>query len=80
MKGQQAWVSRIHVVNVSHSEGEWSWFCCLKDEQQVRKGLGRWEAVKLSRAHRWMPRHQEAMKDVAGCDKHREAAKQALIR
>jgi len=27
-----------------------------------------------------MPWHQEAMKDVAGCDKHREAAKQALIR
>jgi hypothetical protein len=27
-----------------------------------------------------MPRHQKAMKDVAGCDKLRGAAKQALIR
>ena len=29
---------------------------------------------------RWMPRHQKAMKDVAGCDKLRGAAKQALNR
>jgi hypothetical protein len=29
---------------------------------------------------RWMPWRQEAMKDVASCDKPRGAAKQALIR
>ena len=28
----------------------------------------------------WMPRDQEAMKDVAACDKPRGAGKQALIR
>ncbi len=28
----------------------------------------------------WMPRRQEATKDVVGCDKPRGAAKQALIR
>jgi len=29
---------------------------------------------------RWMPWRQEAMKDVAACDKLRGAGKQALIR
>ncbi len=29
---------------------------------------------------RWMPWREEAMKDVASCDKPRGAAKQALIR
>jgi hypothetical protein len=29
---------------------------------------------------RWMPRRQEAMKDVVACDKLRGAGKQALIR
>jgi len=29
---------------------------------------------------RWMPRYQEAMKDVSGCEKYRGAAKRALIR
>ena len=29
---------------------------------------------------RWMPRRQEPMKDAAGCDKPRGAAKQAPIR
>ncbi len=29
---------------------------------------------------RWMPRRQEAKKDVASCEKSRGAAKQALIR
>ena len=28
----------------------------------------------------WMPRRQEAMKDVASCDKLRVAVKQAMIR
>jgi hypothetical protein len=29
---------------------------------------------------RWMPRRQQAMKDVVACDKLRGAGKQALIR
>jgi len=29
---------------------------------------------------RWMPRRQQAMKDVAACDKPRGAGNQALIR
>jgi len=29
---------------------------------------------------RWMPRRQEAMKDVVGCEKLRGVVKQALIR
>ncbi|MEA2203189.1 MAG: hypothetical protein QOI89_3979, partial [Solirubrobacteraceae bacterium] len=29
---------------------------------------------------RWMPWHQEPMKDVDGCDKPRGAAERALIR
>ncbi len=35
---------------------------------------------QVSKGNRWMPWRQEAMKDVAGCDKPRGAAKQALIR
>ena len=35
------------------------------------------QAIK---SERWMPWCQEAMKDVASCDKSRGAAKQALIR
>ena len=35
---------------------------------------------KLSKGRWWMPRQREAMKGVAGCDKPRGAAEQALIR
>jgi hypothetical protein len=35
---------------------------------------------QVSKGTWWMPWRQEAMKDVAGCDKPRGAAKQALIR
>ena len=35
---------------------------------------------QVSKGRRWMPWRQEAMKDVASCDKLRGAAKQALIR
>jgi len=35
---------------------------------------------QVNKRIRWMPRWQEAMKDVVACDKPREAGKQALIR
>ncbi len=35
---------------------------------------------QATKSRRWMPWCQEAMKDVASCDKLRGAAKQALIR
>ncbi len=35
---------------------------------------------QVTKGTRWMPRRQEPMKDVGGCDKPREAANQALIR
>jgi hypothetical protein len=35
---------------------------------------------QVSKGARWMPWHQEPMKDVGGCDKPRGAANQALIR
>ena len=35
---------------------------------------------QASKRMRWMPRRQEAMKDVVVCDKPRGAGKQALIR
>ncbi len=38
------------------------------------------EDIKVNKGVRWMPRYQEAKKDVLGCEKHRGAAKRALIR
>jgi hypothetical protein len=35
---------------------------------------------QATKGTRWMPRCQEAMKDVVGCDKPRGAVKQAWIR
>jgi len=35
---------------------------------------------QATKGTRWMPRREQAMKDVASCDKPRGAAKQALIR
>ncbi len=35
--------------------------------------------VQVTKSTWWMPRHQEAMKDVAGCEKPGGAVKQALI-
>jgi len=35
---------------------------------------------QATKGGRWMPRRREAMKGVAGCDKPRGAAKQAVIR
>jgi len=35
---------------------------------------------QVNKGARWMPWHQAAMKDVAGCEKPRGAAEQALIR
>ncbi len=35
---------------------------------------------QVNKRIRWMPRRQEAMKDVVACDKPRGAGKQALIR
>ena len=48
----------------------WAW---LRPE-----GLGLYG--QATKGMRWMPRRQEAMKDVAACDKPRGAGKQALIR
>lgn len=36
--------------------------------------------VQVVKGARWMPWHQEPMKDVGGCDKPRGAANRALIR
>ena len=36
-----------------------------------------WQVIKGAR---WMPWHQEPMKDVGGCDKPRGAANRAVIR
>ena len=36
--------------------------------------------VQVIKGIRWMPWHQEPMKDVGGCDKPRGAANQAEIR
>jgi hypothetical protein len=36
--------------------------------------------VQVFKGIRWMPWHQEPMKDVGGCDKPRGAANQAEIR
>jgi hypothetical protein len=56
----------------------------------VRTGVGNLENYiasasifagrQVTKGTRWMPRRQEPMKDVGGCDKPREAANQALIR
>ena len=35
---------------------------------------------QVNKRTRWMPRRQEAMKDVVACDKLRGAGKQAVIR
>ena len=35
---------------------------------------------QVSKGARWMPRYQEPMKDVGGCDKPRGAVNQAVIR
>ncbi len=35
---------------------------------------------QATKGTRWMPWRKRAMKDVAGCDKSRGAAEQALIR
>jgi len=35
---------------------------------------------QVNKRIRWMPRRQQAMKDVVACDKPRGAGKQALIR
>jgi hypothetical protein len=36
--------------------------------------------IQENKGTRWMPWHQEPMKDVDGCDKPRGAAERALIR
>lgn len=35
---------------------------------------------QATKGNRWMPRHQEPMKDVVTCDKPRGVGKQAVIR
>ena len=51
-------------LGLRDSESEWT----KKRDDQATKGT------------RWMPRRQEAKKDVGSCEKPRGAANQALIR
>ena len=64
------WVCRPYVENctVDASIFGRTFGCVLQICGQVTKGT------------RWMPRHQEPMKDVGGCDKPRGAVNQAVIR
>ena len=54
------------------------WKDNLTDRRQ--RGLCQLFCGQATKGSRWMPWCQEAMKDVASCDKLRGAAKQALIR
>src|SRR4051812_1358369 len=46
----------------------------------VRKSGRRRRDDQATKGTRWMPRRQEAKKDVGSCEKRRGAANQALIR
>src|SRR5438105_12662474 len=46
----------------------------------VRKNGRRRQDDQATKGTRWMPRRQEAKKDVGSCEKPRGAANQALIR
>ena len=52
----------------------------MKKERWPRERSQRSSADETIKGKRWMPRRQAAKKDVVGCEKLREAAKQALIR
>jgi hypothetical protein len=43
-------------------------------------GVGVLVCGQVVKGTRWMPGHQEPMKDVGGCDKPRGAVNRALIR
>ena len=63
----------------SHVYGH-GWVCCIRGDQ--RHMTPDWLGLygQANKRIRWMPRRQQAMKDVAVCDKPRGAGKQALIR
>ena len=56
------------------------------DGREVVAGVGLWVGVgvlvcgQVVKGTRWMPGHQEPMKDVGGCDKPRGADNRAVIR
>ena len=52
------------------SGGCWGWFLCM--EMELPSGGS--EVLEREKGIRWMPWHQEAMKDVARCEKPRGAA------
>jgi hypothetical protein len=61
------------------------WAAMLFENHIGVRGNGSYRKVRVdddqaTKGIRWMPWRQEAMKDVASCDKRREAAKQVLIR
>ena len=43
----------------------------METSDPVASGLGNGEGGQARKGTRWMPRHQEATKDVAGCEKYR---------
>ena len=54
----------------------WAWWLfenCIEDASIFNCG-------QVSKGARWMPWHQEPMKDVGACDKPRGAGNQAVIR
>ena len=52
----------------------WFGYVCWRPEVWAKGKCG-----QANKGIRWMSRRDEAMKDVAGCDKSWEAVKQALI-
>jgi hypothetical protein len=52
--------------------------CCLRITQWTRASLI--FCGQVFKSARWMPGHQEPMKDVGGCDKPRGAVNRAVIR
>ena len=62
----------------------WSWPDTALDpglcELDLGETLGKKRKDQATKGTRWMPRQQEAKKDVGSCEKSRGAANQALIR
>ena len=57
-------------------------FICFGSSSEGRGGGCGWGFLcgQVVKGTRWMPGHQEPMKDVGGCDKPRGAVNRALIR
>jgi hypothetical protein len=56
----------------------WSWFRPCVENFTVDASI--FVVQQATKGNRWMPRHQEPMKDVVTCDKPRGAGKRASIR